>query len=399
MPAHNGDSTVMSDGLRAALAVLLMLSAGSPAAAVTVPAEAIASFKAAPMPYRWPLWEHFHDGFIQDDGRVIDWTADGRTVSEGQAYALFFALIANDRDSFQRILRWTHRNLAGGDLRSQLPAWLWGRNKEQQSWGILDPNPASDADLFIAYALFEASRLWEVPDYEATARALLAQIRERETMRAYERSVLLPGPAGFVSEDAVRLNPSYVPAFQFRYLAHRDPEGPWQAILEEQARALSTIAPNGLPPDWVRLGANGYAPDAETGTRGSYDAIRVFLWAALRVPGLDALTTMRNALAPSLDIIRAHGRMPEHWDIASGAVSGDGPPGFQLVAATWMDSLGDLEGASALAAIAQNARLGGLYGHPARYYDQVLALFAQGYRQGRYRFDEVGRLLPEWGKK
>lgn len=394
-----GDFAAMSDCVKAAVALVMLLAASAAAASIPFSALAGENVEAASAPYQWPLWERFHEGFIQDDGRVIDWTADGRTVSEGQAYALFFALIANDRDCFARILRWTNNNLAGGTLRTQLPAWLWGRDADKNRWGILDANPASDADLFIAYALFEAARLWQVPAYEDTAQALLDQIRQRETMRSFDSAVLLPGPAGFVAEDAVRLNPSYVPPFQLHYLSERDPDGPWADILAEHARALSTIAPNGLPPDWVRLGPEGYVPDQETGTRGSYDAIRVFLWAALRVPGLDALTAMREALAPSVPIIRAHGRMPERWDVATGHVSGDGPPGFQLIGAAWLESMGSQDLADQLASRAQDTRLGGLYGRPARYYDQVLALFAQGYRQGRYRFDEAGRLLPAWEKK
>jgi endoglucanase len=39
---------------------------------------------------------------------------------------LFFALVANDRAQFERLLSWTQNNLANGDLRAQQPAWLWG---------------------------------------------------------------------------------------------------------------------------------------------------------------------------------------------------------------------------------------------------------------------------------
>ena len=36
-------------------------------------------------------------------GRVIDpSTPSGQTTSEGQSYGLFYALVANDRDSFAR---------------------------------------------------------------------------------------------------------------------------------------------------------------------------------------------------------------------------------------------------------------------------------------------------------
>ena len=43
-------------------------------------------------------------------------TQRAQTVSEAQAYGLFFALVANDRPSFEKILKWTENNMAGGDL-------------------------------------------------------------------------------------------------------------------------------------------------------------------------------------------------------------------------------------------------------------------------------------------
>ena len=96
--------------------------------------------------------------------------ADQRTVSEGQAYAMMFALVANDRGTFDRVLAWTTNNLARGDLSQHLPAWLWGKHKdESKGYGVLDPNAATDADVWMAYALLEASRLWSEPRYLALA--------------------------------------------------------------------------------------------------------------------------------------------------------------------------------------------------------------------------------------
>ncbi|WP_239668556.1 glycosyl hydrolase family 8, partial [Burkholderia cenocepacia] len=70
----------------------------------------------------WPRWDAFKRDFISADGRVIDvGSADSRTVSEGQAYGLFFALVANDRRMFDTILAWTENNLAQGDLSAHLP--------------------------------------------------------------------------------------------------------------------------------------------------------------------------------------------------------------------------------------------------------------------------------------
>jgi endo-1,4-beta-D-glucanase Y len=113
----------------------------------------------------WPAWDGFKAHLLSADGRVIDASAPRQhTVSEGQAYALFFALVADDRASFERILQWTENNLAQGDFTAQLPAWQWGR-RDDSSWGVLDANPASDADVWIAYTLGEAGRLWQQRRY------------------------------------------------------------------------------------------------------------------------------------------------------------------------------------------------------------------------------------------
>jgi endoglucanase len=78
-------------------------------------------------------------------------------------------------NAFAQLLRWTGNNLAEGDLARHLPAWLWGRN-EQQQWQVLDANNASDADLWIAYSLLEAGRLWQQPAYTQLGQRLLWRI-------------------------------------------------------------------------------------------------------------------------------------------------------------------------------------------------------------------------------
>ena len=72
----------------------------------------------------WPLWEQFTQRFMQDDGRVIDYTtAQQHSTSEGQSYAMFFALVARDRARFDKLWAWSITNLAGGDIGARLPAW------------------------------------------------------------------------------------------------------------------------------------------------------------------------------------------------------------------------------------------------------------------------------------
>ena len=146
----------------------------------------------------WQSWQVFKNHFISQDGRVIDLGSDQSiTTSEGQSYALFFALIANDKAAFDSVLNWTQEHLSEGDLSTRLPAWKWGLDKNRVG-GILDSNPASDSDLWIAYSLSQAAILWDERRYSILAAVLAQRIIREET--AYITGLglsLLPAPAGF----------------------------------------------------------------------------------------------------------------------------------------------------------------------------------------------------------
>lgn len=115
--------------------------------------SAAAPLSVAPSP--WPIfWQHYTARFISPQGRVIDYEAGGVTTSEAQSYALFFALVANDKTLFSQLLDWTQNNLAQGSLAEHLPAWQWGKSKNG-NWGVLEKNSASDADLWMAYTLMK----------------------------------------------------------------------------------------------------------------------------------------------------------------------------------------------------------------------------------------------------
>lgn len=64
----------------------------------------------------WPLWESYARSAFDGSGRIVDHSAGDWTTSEGQAYGMFFALVANDRTRFVKLLSWTEDNLAGGDF-------------------------------------------------------------------------------------------------------------------------------------------------------------------------------------------------------------------------------------------------------------------------------------------
>src|ERR1700720_885273 len=132
----------------------------------------------------WPLWTRYVEHFVQRDGRVVDHDRDELTTSEGQSYAMFFALVANDPASFDLVYQWSAAHLANGSVARNLPAWSWGRRPDG-TWGIKDSNSASDADMWMAYDLIQAGRLWKRPDYTSAGEILLKLIASKEVLQVH----------------------------------------------------------------------------------------------------------------------------------------------------------------------------------------------------------------------
>jgi endoglucanase len=266
----------------------------------------------------WTLWDSYAARFIDAQGRVIDHTLGDRTTSEGQAYALFFALAGDDRATFDRLLNWTQANLASGDLETHLPAWLWGKNKDGE-WKTLDANPASDADVWMAYTLVEAGRLWRAPYFTRVGRQMMVQIAGSEVADLPGFGpVLLPGPTGFKHDRFWTMNPSYMPLFLFERLAAVDPAGPWGQIARGIPAMLEASARHGFAMDWVDyLPGDGFYPATEMhpGNKdsdapgGSYDAIRVYLWAGMLDGGGKTRARLLNAL-PAMRVYLANHDAP-----------------------------------------------------------------------------------------
>lgn len=349
---------------------------------------------------RWPRWQTFKAHYIQADGRVIDYSHDKlHSTSESQAYALFFALVADDRPTFDRILAWTRDNLAGGDLTARLPAWQWGR-QANNGWGVLDRNSASDADLWLAYGLLEAGRLWGAPAYAEQGRALAGLILAQEVVDipGLGRS-LLPGPQGFQpAPDRWRLNPSYLPIQVLRLLAARLPEQPWNAVLTAGTRLLRESAPLGFAPDWAMYrSGQGFLPDPESRGRGSYDAIRVYLWLGMLAPRDPLRAPLLTHYAPMARLVAGNLAPPETLDTVSGEARGSGPVGYSAALIPFLKAQ-DM----AQMARCQRNRVDYLSGDSVvkdgrlPYYDQVLVLFGTGWQEDRYAFAQDGRLIPAW---
>lgn len=386
-------------------------TAGTTGTAGTAPASAAATCTTP-----WPMYQTFLDRFLQKDGRVIDPSVPQlHTTSEGQSYGMMFALVANDPVTFDRLWRWSVANLAGGDIAARLPAWQWGL-KPDGTWGVIDPNAASDADLWYAYALLEAGRVWKRDDYLRDARTLMGRVASDEVADLPGLGkMLLPGPVGFqrgevggnpggapvgnpAGNTLWRLNPSYMPIPVLRRLAAEDRQGPWTAIATNTAKLIVQSSPKGYVPDWVGYANGAVVVDPDKGDVGSYDAIRNYLWAGMTPPAdplagpiLRALSGMTTGTLPT-------GVPPESAHALTGATQGNSPVGYSAALLPFFTANGQTR-----LLMTQRDRVQAQFFDPAlppqampRYYDYVLGLFGTGWAEQRYRFLATGKIQLRW---
>lgn len=352
----------------------------------------------------WNAWRRFAAEAVTDEGRLID-RSDARliTTSEGQSYGLFFALVDDDRELFEKLRRWTVDNLCAGDAGKNLPAWLWGKTETPapktdglprgakapvtvpaERWGVIDENNATDADLWIAYALLEAGRLWNVNAYREEGFALLELVRNtclHDT--AALGPVCLPGRTGFVDDAGrVTFNPSYTPLQLLRRFSLEDPR--WLAAERAALRATLRSSPAGAAPDWAVIDKTGTLVDAGR-PFGSWDAVRVYLWAGMLSKDAPERDVLLRHFAPVFRLVRARGSVPERIDTRTLAVSESGPDAFGAAFLAWRPNSpeGDL----------LRARLEKLPVEAASYYKSMLTLFGLGFDEARFAFDREGRLL------
>lgn len=343
----------------------------------------------------WPRWETFKSTYILDDGRVLD-ASDPRqiTTSEGQSYALFFSLIANDPETFDLLFKWTQAHLAKGDLTARLPAWLWGRDA-QGMFTVLDANSASDSDLWIAYTLYEAGRLWDNFYYQSVAYFLASRILREETVALKQgERFLLPAPKGFVIDDRTyRLNPSYVPIQLIEKMATSFPHQDWASLRKGSELLIVESMPKGFSPDWVVYSEKGYTRDKKTKGEGSYNAIRTYLWAGMLADDDPFKSRVVEVMQPMVSANTRKGLPPQTVDTRNGSYRGKGSAGFSASMLPLLVASGERELAKSQYHTVKETLLSEQKDY---YYDNVLALFGEGWFESRYRFDRDGSLVTFW---
>lgn len=221
-------------------------------------------------------WESYKSQFLMPDGRIVD-TANSRVShSEGQGFAMLMAVSSNDRDTFDKLWRWTQKTLQNGN--SGLFYWRYDPSKEDP---VADKNNATDGDALIAWALIKASARWKEKQYGKEADRITHALLQGMVIDYAGYSVMLPGKDGFRHEGEVVLNPSYFIFPAWQAFAKRSHSKAWHKLSKDARRLLAGMdkQPVYLPADWVSLKADGQLlPAKGWPPRMSYDAIRVPLY-------------------------------------------------------------------------------------------------------------------------
>lgn len=220
----------------------------------------------------------FLAAYAQPDGRVTRPDQGGDTVSEGQAYGMLLAEAAGNHDAFARIWKWARDHLQLGD---GLFAW-----HADAAGKVVGRQPASDADLLIAWALLRyhgpQAAAWH-RDGRRVADAILAH---EVTTGPAGVPVLTAGP--WATGRPASLDPSYWSLTAFQGLAQLTGRQEWDSLAAGAVSLTSQLTRDGqlLPPDWAELTATGTlrsepAPDgSQPQAQYGLDAQRTVAWFA-----------------------------------------------------------------------------------------------------------------------
>lgn len=233
------------------------------------------------------LWQQYKAKFIDPSGRVIDNANGGISHSEGQGYSMLLAKRFGDKDAFAKAWLWTQRNLLVRPDR--LAAWRWDPTSTSH---VTDTNNATDGDLFMAWALFEAGEKWNEPNYMHAAQELADATARADVAPSQFGPILKPGAAGFDAKDqrdgpVVNLSYWVFPALET--LHERSDAADWSALAATGRKLIAEaqFGPRKLPSNWVALGGGSPVPAAGFPRLFGYDAIRIPLYLAWSGTGQD----------------------------------------------------------------------------------------------------------------
>ncbi|MCA2013455.1 glycosyl hydrolase family 5 [Cereibacter sphaeroides] len=277
-----------------------------------------------------PVWAAWKEAYLQPDGRVVDGVQNNASHSEGQGYGALLATEFGDEEAFTRIVSWTESTLAiRGD---GLLAW---RYLPEQSNPVPDLNNASDGDLFYAWAMVRASQRFANRTYLQRAQQIAAALADHcivPSRADAAEMIFLPAAQGFVHEDRVVFNPSYIMPLAMREVASATGVIELAQTAQHAEGILLRLADAGPVPDWIEVTAQGMTPANGFSNDAGYEAMRVplyLVWSGLnRHPAVTQMMRVYDrTVQPGVPV-------PTRIDPASGSVlEASNDPGYRALAA------------------------------------------------------------------
>lgn len=254
----------------------------------------------------WKLWEHYKKTFISKEGYVVDPYNNYRVTSEAQGYTLLISALIGDKETFYRVWNWTKENLKRKD---NLFSWLWINGH------VVDRNNATDADLFIAYALLIASQKWKDYTLLSEAKRIKDSVKELVVPVCNGRRdyLFIPSKEGYIKNNIVSLNVAYYVPFIFRKFYESFGEDVWKNLYRYTydiytIRNIST-----------HLTYDLFKKELRKGNFIDIDGMRFLIYAY--VDDKRSLLYMRNAVEGILKFYREKGYIPLKYNYVTGGAS------------------------------------------------------------------------------
>jgi endo-1,4-beta-D-glucanase Y len=198
--------------------------------------------------------------------------------------------------------------------------------------------------------------------------------------------------------------------FIMNRLAEMEPAGPWGEIAAMYPKMIERSQRGGFAMDWICYEpGSGFTPCQKDGKKtpspvGSYDAIRVYLWAGMLPETSSVRERILHALPGMNFYLQHYGAPPEKINSDGSAQAQAGPVGFSAALLPYLksfssDTLVAQQMVRLKSQLDEKSNLYGTgYGSGPTYYDQNLALFSSGWMEHKFQFGNSGELLVQWSR-
>jgi len=196
----------------------------------------------------YATWNFYRHAYLQE-GRVIENANQGITSSQGQGYALLYAVWADDPSTFQQVWQWTQKNLQGRSDHLFVSRW-----KDV----VVDSRTHTGANTDIALALILAARRFSRPDYQIEAIPILNSLWNHAVFSFNNRYFITTDDEG-ESARIAKVNVGDLSPYAYSIFSTVDPIHPWTHLVDSSYDLLKWIYFDqgyALPPDTVYIDKN-----------------------------------------------------------------------------------------------------------------------------------------------